>query len=54
MSTSVTRTTREATGGIGHGLKRPHYGTHIFLLVMAVMWMIPLGWALFTALRLQV
>lgn len=33
------------------GPKRPHYGTHIFLLVMAVMWMIPLGWALFTALR---
>ena len=31
--------------------KRPHYGTHIFLTVMAVMWMIPLGWALFTALR---
>lgn len=31
--------------------KRPHYGTHIFLLAMAVMWMIPLGWALFTALR---
>jgi len=30
---------------------RPHYATHIFLTVMAVMWMIPLGWALFTALR---
>lgn len=51
MSTSVARTNREATGGIGHGLKRPHYGTHIFLTVMAIMWMVPLGWALFTALR---
>ncbi|WP_427015569.1 carbohydrate ABC transporter permease [Pseudarthrobacter sp. P1] len=30
---------------------RRHYGTHIFLTVMAVMWMVPLGWALFTALR---
>ena len=28
-----------------------HYGTHIFLAVMAVMWLIPLGWSLFTALR---
>lgn len=28
-----------------------HYGTHIFLTVMAVMWLVPLGWALFTALR---
>ncbi len=31
--------------------KRPHYGTHIFLLAMSVMWLVPLGWALFTALR---
>jgi multiple sugar transport system permease protein len=30
---------------------RPHYGTHIFLIVMSVVWLIPLGWALFTALR---
>lgn len=28
-----------------------HYGTHLFLLVMAVMWLVPLGWALYTALR---
>jgi multiple sugar transport system permease protein len=28
-----------------------HYGTHIFLTVMAIMWLIPLGWSLFTALR---
>jgi multiple sugar transport system permease protein len=31
--------------------KRPHYATHIFLSVMAIMWLIPLGWALFTSLR---
>ena len=28
-----------------------HYGTHVFLIVMAAMWLVPLGWAIFTALR---
>jgi multiple sugar transport system permease protein len=52
MSASTTaRRARPAKTGAGHGRSRPHYGTHIFLTVMAVMWMIPLGWALFTALR---
>ena len=31
--------------------KKRHYGTHIFLLVMSVMWLIPLVWTLFTSLR---
>ena len=31
--------------------KRPHYATHIFLSLMAILWLIPLGWALFTSLR---
>jgi multiple sugar transport system permease protein len=31
--------------------KRPRYGIHLFLIVMAVLWLIPLGWAVFTALR---
>ncbi|WP_349903630.1 carbohydrate ABC transporter permease [Parafrigoribacterium humi] len=38
----------------GHGRAtktRPHFGTHIFLIVMSVVWLVPLGWALFTALR---
>jgi multiple sugar transport system permease protein len=30
---------------------RPHYGIHLFLVVMAVLWLIPLGWAIFTSLR---
>lgn len=30
---------------------KPHYGTHIFLMVMSVVWLIPLLWAAFTALR---
>jgi multiple sugar transport system permease protein len=33
------------------GLNKPHYGTHLFLLVMSVMWLIPLVWTLFTSLR---
>ncbi len=28
-----------------------HYGTHLFLTVMSIVWLIPLLWALFTALR---
>jgi multiple sugar transport system permease protein len=30
---------------------RPRFGTHLFLVVMAIVWLIPLAWALFTALR---
>jgi multiple sugar transport system permease protein len=28
-----------------------HVGTHIVLLVLAVMWLLPLGWSIYTALR---
>ncbi|MEA5453825.1 carbohydrate ABC transporter permease [Sinomonas sp. JGH33] len=28
-----------------------HLGTHLILLVLAVMWLLPLGWSLYTALR---
>ena len=31
--------------------KKSHWGTYLFLTVMAVLWLIPLGWSLFTALR---
>jgi multiple sugar transport system permease protein len=30
---------------------RPHYGTHIFLIIMSIVWLVPLVWAIFTALR---
>jgi multiple sugar transport system permease protein len=30
---------------------RPHVGTHLFLMVMAVMWLIPLLWSVYTSLR---
>lgn len=31
--------------------RRPHYGTHVFLIVLAVMWLIPLLWTVYTSLR---
>lgn len=37
--------------GLPRNSGKRHYGTHIFLTVMAVMWLIPLGWSLYTALR---
>src|SRR6478672_5320451 len=33
------------------GPRRPRYGTHLFLSVMAVLWLVPLLWTLYTALR---
>lgn len=44
------RSTRTPARRQGSKAKR-HYGTHLFLTVMAIMWLIPLGWAFFTALR---
>ena len=38
------------SGRVG-STKRPHYGTHLFLIVMSIVWLTPLVWALFTALR---
>ncbi|WP_353827698.1 carbohydrate ABC transporter permease [Agromyces sp. SYSU T0242] len=31
--------------------RRPHVATHVFLLAMAVLWLIPLVWTLYTSLR---
>jgi multiple sugar transport system permease protein len=42
---------RPASAGPANKLGRPHYGTHAFLLVMTVMWLIPLLWSVYTALR---
>jgi multiple sugar transport system permease protein len=30
---------------------RPRYGTHIFLIAMSVLWLVPLLWAVYTSLR---
>ena len=52
MSTTATRAgLPPATMHRSGSRPKRHYGTHVFLTAMAVMWLIPLGWALFTALR---
>ncbi|WP_104140773.1 carbohydrate ABC transporter permease [Arthrobacter sp. ZGTC131] len=52
MSTTATRAGFPTAERHRSGSRpKRHYGTHIFLTAMAVMWLIPLGWALFTALR---
>ncbi|MBT8162173.1 MULTISPECIES: carbohydrate ABC transporter permease [Arthrobacter] len=51
MSTLANPIPNTAVTVVGQNARRRHYGTHIFLTVMAVMWLIPLAWALFTALR---
>lgn len=40
--------TSSASGSVR---KRPRYGTHLFLIVMSVIWLIPLLWSVYTALR---
>ncbi len=42
---------RTGTGGRSRGPARKHFGIHIFLTVMAAMWLVPLGWTVFTSLR---
>jgi len=31
--------------------QRPKYGTHLFLIIMSILWLIPLVWAVYTSLR---
>ena len=51
MTTLTTpRPARTAAEPAGSRPKR-HYATHIVLIVLAVMWLLPLGWSLYTALR---
>ncbi|WP_120521874.1 carbohydrate ABC transporter permease [Arthrobacter celericrescens] len=52
MSTLASPAPRTASSaGIPRKAGKRHYGTHIFLAVMAVMWLIPLLWSVYTALR---
>jgi multiple sugar transport system permease protein len=52
MSTSLSTKPAGGTAAQTSGRRgKRHYGTHIFLAVMAVIWLIPLLWTLFTALR---
>jgi multiple sugar transport system permease protein len=49
--TLVSRGVAPAPAAVRRNKVRPRYGTHLFLLVMAIAWLIPLLWAVFTALR---
>ncbi len=31
--------------------RRPRYGTHLFLIVISLLWLFPLAWAIYTAFR---
>ena len=48
---AVPATTGPVTRAGRPGVRRPHYGTHVFLIAMSVLWLIPLLWTVFTALR---
>ena len=52
MTTQVIRPkTKAESAASSKKIGRPHYATHVFLLAMAVMWLIPLLWSVYTALR---
>lgn len=51
MTTMITRPKTQAAPAASTRLGRPHYGTHLFLIAMALMWLTPLLWSLYTALR---
>lgn len=50
--TNAQRTSpRDQAPGRPATRRKPRWGTHLFLSVMAVIWLIPLLWSVFTALR---
>ena len=52
MTTQIIQPKRKpASTASSKRIGRPHYGTHVFLLALAVMWLIPLVWSVYTALR---
>lgn len=47
---SLSPLTQPKSGG-GTRVGKKHYGTHIFLTAMALLWLVPLLWTLYTSLR---
>jgi multiple sugar transport system permease protein len=43
--------TNEPSVRVAGGIRRPRYGTQLFLIAMSVLWLIPLLWTLYTSLR---
>jgi multiple sugar transport system permease protein len=54
-TTTAPATGRTETGGRAENRRRRpgrrHYGIHLFLVAMAALWLVPLLWTLYTALR---
>ena len=51
VSTAAIHLTGTGTTSTSMRKRRPQWGTYLFLTVMAVAWLIPLLWALYTSLR---
>jgi multiple sugar transport system permease protein len=51
LSSTKDRPAKAATSASGTKVGKRHYGTHIFLIVMSIVWLTPLVWTLITALR---
>ncbi|MDQ4488891.1 carbohydrate ABC transporter permease [Sinomonas sp. ASV486] len=51
MTTVTTRVPVAGPSARPGSKAKRHYATHLVLLVLAVMWLLPLGWSLYTALR---
>ncbi|UQX87829.1 carbohydrate ABC transporter permease [Jatrophihabitans telluris] len=57
MSTSLTSPENIShplpteTERVGSTVGRRHYGTHLFLIVMSIVWLVPLLWTVYTSLR---
>ena len=51
LSSTKDRPAKAATSDSGTKVGKRHYGTHIFLIVMSIVWLTPLVWTLITALR---
>ncbi len=47
----ITFKPEKVYGGGTRKKQRPRFGTHLFLIVMSIVWLIPLAWTVFTALR---
>jgi multiple sugar transport system permease protein len=49
--TAVALPRTEAATTHGTKRRRPHYGTHAFLIAICVLWIFPLAWTLYTSFR---
>jgi multiple sugar transport system permease protein len=48
---TITTGRRTPAGGHRDHRRRPAWGTYLFITVMALIWLVPLGWSMYTSLR---